>query len=282
MRPPVLKEAHRSHLQPCPRCGESNGITAIACWKCDLQLIPDHLLEPRQGPVSHLPPPVDVPRVDAEVPAETLEQLRVARHDGPHTLPPLSSPASHADTANDPHFGSVWASSQFRLLWVAVGLALAAAMLAWLVPRAPVDRPASQAATKVTSTVKVPPAPMPSDTAPRLAPATPAPLAADRPPAAQAQPAPQAALVSPPQVAVPPMGARGAVARARPAEPRPLVPPPAARAAVPSRDVRDDGSARLIEEATRRIDAEAARRPTPVQAPCTAQVAALGFCDSKQ
>jgi hypothetical protein len=218
------------------------------------------------------------------VPAEMLEQLRAGHHDGPHTLPPLSTAASHSDTANDPHFGSVWASSQFRLLWVAVGLALAAALLAWLVPRAAVDRPA---ASKVTSTVKVAPAATPSDTAPRAVAATPAPAAVS-PPAAPAQPAPQAAVAPAAQAAVPPMGARGAVARARPVEPRPLaprpavVPPPAARVAVPARDVRDDESARRIEEAARRVDAEAARRPTPVQAPCTAQVAALGLCDSKQ
>jgi hypothetical protein len=35
------------------------------------------------------------------------------------------------------------------------------------------------------------------------------------------------------------------------------------------------------EAAARRIDAEAARRPAPVQAACTAQIAALGLCDSK-
>src|SRR5256885_1729362 len=84
MRPPVLKESRRSHLQPCPRCGEANGITAIACWKCDLQLIPDHLLEPRHG--ASRTPPADVPLVDAEVPAEMLEQLRAARPDGPPLL----------------------------------------------------------------------------------------------------------------------------------------------------------------------------------------------------
>jgi hypothetical protein len=36
-----------------------------------------------------------------------------------------------------------------------------------------------------------------------------------------------------------------------------------------------------IGEAARRAEAEAARRPAPVQAPCTPQVAALGLCDSK-
>jgi hypothetical protein len=35
------------------------------------------------------------------------------------------------------------------------------------------------------------------------------------------------------------------------------------------------------QEAARRIEAEAARRPAPVQAPCTPQIAALGLCDSK-
>src|SRR4030095_106648 len=97
MRPSVPVEARRSHLQPCPRCGEANGITAVACWKCDLQLMPDHLLAPRQGPDSHLPPPEDVPRGDAEVPAEMLEQLRATRHDGPNTLPPLAAAAAHHD-----------------------------------------------------------------------------------------------------------------------------------------------------------------------------------------
>ena len=29
MRPPVQREARRSHLQPCPRCGEANGVTAV-------------------------------------------------------------------------------------------------------------------------------------------------------------------------------------------------------------------------------------------------------------
>src|SRR5262252_338091 len=110
MQPPVLQETRRSHLQPCPRCGEANGVTAVACWKCDLQLIPDHLLEARQGPASRVPPVGDIPLVDAEVPAEMLEQLRAARHDGPHTLPPLAS-AAHVATANDPHFGAAWGAS---------------------------------------------------------------------------------------------------------------------------------------------------------------------------
>jgi hypothetical protein len=39
--------------------------------------------------------------------------------------------------------------------------------------------------------------------------------------------------------------------------------------------------ARQQDEAARRVDAEAARRPAPVQAPCTPQVAALGLCSTE-
>src|SRR5256885_2485224 len=224
MRPPVLKEARRSHLQPCPRCGEANGITAIACWKCDLQLIPDHLLEPRHG--ASRTPPADVPLVDAEVPAEMLEQLRAARHDGPHTLPPITT-TPDMGTANDPHFGSAWAVPQFRLLWIAVGLALAAALLAWLVPRAPIERPAMQ--TRVTSTVAIPAPATRADTTPKAAVVPPP--AAVAPARAAPEPVTALAVVATPatppapHAALAPTGARGAAAPTRASAERPLPAP---------------------------------------------------------
>jgi hypothetical protein len=285
MRPPVLKEAHRSHLQPCPRCGEANGITAIACWKCDLQLMPEHLLEPREGPDSRLPPPEEVPRVEAEVPAEMLEQLRVARHDDAHTLPPLAAAMRH-DTANDPYFGAAWASPQFRLLWVAVGVALAAALLAWLVPRAPVEVVRTPA--KVSSTVKLPP-PAAQEEMPPVT-AVPAPTVEQRQAAAPVA-EPVAAVQAVPPAVLPPTAARGAVVRARPADSRSADPSrpaegrwvaPRAQSAPARAAPRDDESTRRVEEAVRRADADSARGPAPVQAPCTQQVAALGLCDSKQ
>jgi hypothetical protein len=214
--------------------------------------------------------------------------VRVARHDDAHTLPPLAAAMRH-DTANDPYFGAAWASPQFRLLWVAVGVALAAALLAWLVPRGPVEVVRTPA--KVSSTVKLPPPAAREEMPPLTAPPVEQRQAATPP--ASPVPEPVVAVQAAPPVVLPPTAARGAVVRARPADARSADPsrpaegrwiapraqsvPALARAAP-----RDDESTRRVEEAVRRADADAARRPAPVEAPCTQQVAALGLCDSKQ
>lgn len=280
MRPPVPKEARRSHLQPCPRCGEENGITAIACWKCDLQLIPDALLAPRQATQRSAPAAQEVPRIDSEVPAEVLERIQGLRlgHDGPHTLPPLGS-RTDAHTANDPHFGAAWASPQFRLLWAAAGVALAASLLAWLVPRAPAERPALRAATATV----VAPAVAPSPGRPV---AIAQPSAAGEKPAVAAMPPARAAAERPASVAaaapLPVAAAQAQITALPAARPQPRARTgerPAQRLAAPPAAAR--AAAQREQEAVRRIGAESARRPAPVQAPCTPQVAALGFCDSK-
>ena len=40
---PALQPRERTpaYLTPCPGCGAENGITAMACWQCDRQLLPD-------------------------------------------------------------------------------------------------------------------------------------------------------------------------------------------------------------------------------------------------
>lgn len=108
MRPHVAALARAPHLMPCPRCGEANGVTAIACWKCELQLMPAALLKPRPLPQPQAQPedalsqpPVlrpDVPSDDVSLRIGTLARRR---RDDPRTLSPSVPPALES-TANAP------------------------------------------------------------------------------------------------------------------------------------------------------------------------------------
>lgn len=264
MRPPVPKEVRRSHLLPCPRCGEANGVTAIACWKCDLQLMPDKLLEPRRAAGEATPS--ELPVVDAEVSEDTLDRMRAARplaHDGPHTLPPFATPRE-GGTANDPHFGPGLTPVQRRRVLMAGAVVLAAAVVAWFVPR-PADAPPAVptvAAQRVTPVAAPIAAPVPAPTV------APQPQRAAAPRAEVSVPAP--APVATPHAVLAPAATQGMPSR----------PAAAPRAAAP----RAFAAQPREPDAARRIDAEVQHRPPPpVQAPCTPQIAALGLCalDSK-
>ena len=108
MRPHVAAPARMLHLMPCPRCGEANGVTAIACWKCDLQLMPAALLKPRPLPQPQAQPgdaPSQPPVLHPDVPSDDVS-LRIGplarrRRDDPRTPSPSVPPALES-TANAP------------------------------------------------------------------------------------------------------------------------------------------------------------------------------------
>jgi hypothetical protein len=272
MRPSVTGEARRPHLMPCPRCGSANGITAVACWQCDLELNP----EPQPVQRAPLPPPPvleeDVPVVESEVPPAMIEQIRAraaaAEDDGPRTLPPFAPPHD-TSTANDPLFLAAETpatAKPSRLMLTVAGLTLAGAV-AGLLLWSSGDGPAPERRAAVPERSATP--------APRAAPvAVPAAtVAAPTPVAVTPAPVPATPALSrpaqPPAVAAPQAAPRVAPAAVPPVTTA-VVTPPQRVLPPPPRD-----AAPLI-DASR--PPQAVRPPPPVQAACTPQVAALALC----
>jgi hypothetical protein len=277
MRPPVNAPARRPHLMTCPRCGEFNGVTAIACWKCDLPLMPAALLEPR--PLQELQaPPEDAspqpPVLHAEVPSDDVS-LRIgtlarSRRDDPHTLPPFVPPVLDS-TANEPSFAPRAKARRVQPLTALIlllgGGLIGALIVGWMhrdEGEAAVARPPPDAVAAVSSPER---------------PALPAPGQAAAP------------VTAPP--AVPPTAQPAPVAVNGPASEEVALPPaPAARAPQEPPATRAAGarsSSRRAVASRRSVVADAPEvrpapregdvpPPPPVQAPCTPQVAALGLC----
>ncbi len=255
MRPPVIPPARTPHLTPCPRCGESNGVTATSCWKCDLQLMPEDMLAPRSMP-EYTAPPEEMQSQPAvphdEVPPDVAQRIHtpaLRRRDDPHTLPPFSGP-TFEPTANEPSFAARTRPRMVQLvtaLVLLIGGGLIGALIAGWTPR---DDAGAAAAR--------PPPPEPA-AVPVVAPEAP------NPAASQAQ-----ALTSMPLTAAAVSDGTaqpGSVAAAGPAPP---AHPPQAQAppeAQPSVNHNDD---------TR----HATDVPPPNGTSCTPQVVALGLCAS--
>lgn len=294
MRPPITTEARRPHLMPCPRCGEANGVTAISCWKCDLQLMPNHLLEPRPLPPHAPVPDASPPSVlDAEVPQTMAEQVGGAgthRRDDPHTLP-LFVPPTARFTANESSFAARVGLSRVRQLLMALTLMLAGALLGALFidflrrdePQAPVARaPVAPAGPAAAAPVSTPTPVVPAATVQQASAVPATPPTAQTPAAVSPQP-PSAAIATPP--ALPDTVGSAGTASAQALEAAPVArvtqDPPRARAAGTRtarrstvRSTASDSAA--ASTALRHAEAQP---PPPVRAPCTEQVAALGLCN---
>jgi hypothetical protein len=262
MRPSVTGEARRPHLMPCSRCGAANGVTAIACWQCDLQLMPEP--QPVRRPAG--PPPVlehDVPVVESEVPPAMLEQIRAraaaaADHDGPRTLPPFSPPHDTI-TANDELF-AVPPSSMARhprLMLAVAGLTIASVLVGSLLW--PSDEARVDDGRAVVAAPPADPTPPVQRAETRPAPAV-APAVAVAPPVVAATIAPPPAKIAPPPpvAEAPPK----AVQQAKRSTPRP-----------PPRNV-----AAVREDEQPVSPPQAVRPPPPVRGACTPEIAALALC----
>ena len=285
MRQPQQGEARRSHLMPCPGCGAANGITAVACWQCDRQLLAPPP-RPRQAP----PPTMAEPPTLAETVVES-ELPTIAPDAGPATgwpdaehggarRPVTMTAAAAVQAVNDALFAPA-PSRHLRMFAAATAVAVVVvAPIAFGVFDRPVEQAQTQAQTQardlpVTSgagtrqaaaaqnlshVVAPPPASvLPSAPAPRSdAPVAMAAVAADAA-APQATPAPKAAVSK---------ATGDAVRRAR----------PAARG-TPRRAAEARSSvAQTDYPPARPADAEPVPRPAPVPGKCTPQVAALALC----
>lgn len=120
MRPTDSTVARRPYLVACPSCGENNGVSALACWKCEQPLTTDRL-HGAAGGNDERAAAKELPVLHAEAPAEVIEEMRAAmlpHHGEPHTLPPLAVAAADA-TANDARFAAPRGSNERRWLVLA-------------------------------------------------------------------------------------------------------------------------------------------------------------------
>ncbi|HEX6704481.1 MAG TPA: hypothetical protein VF169_06945 [Albitalea sp.] len=280
MRAPQA-EPRRSHLMSCPGCGAANGITALACWNCELQLLPELVPARKPAPVDppHATEPVHTAADDPTLPVldeEVTPPIAAIDDDATIIDPAPVKPSPWLESAPAGAFTAPPANKPRSLMLGAAGFGLALLVVGPFAYR--LGDPG--VTTPPPETV-----------------AAPAPTRIDRG-AIQKAVAPMAAVspLAPAALAQPPVSAmRDAASVHQPvvAAVRPSAPAPARAAPQVARSTERDAprrvrsnppqqmaQARLGRSGTAEAPpaAEAVQPPPPVAGPCTPQVAALGLC----